>query len=88
MRDRPEISGNDVADEIEAGDRRHERREQLVRRLCEIMGWPYKTGHVYAGIRKVALAEAVAVGLDKLEEIVRRLEVSSDGKVPQKARGR
>lgn len=50
------------------------RREVLVRRMCAVMGWEYKTCHVYTGIRKVAQAEAVPVGLDKLEEILRRLE--------------
>ncbi len=55
-------------------DAAHARREALVRRMCAVMGWPYSTAPVFAGIRKVALAQAVPVGLDKLEEILKRLE--------------
>lgn len=52
-----------------------DRRQALAQRLCEAMGWEFKTGNIYIGIRKVALAEAVPVGLDKLEAVVNRLEV-------------
>lgn len=50
------------------------RREAVIRRMCRIMGWDYHTSLVWAGLRKVALAEAVPVGLDKLEAIAERLE--------------
>jgi hypothetical protein len=59
-------------------NRNRKRREKLVRRICKAMGWEYKTAHVWTGIRKVALAEAVPVGLDKLEAIVERLEGKPD----------
>jgi hypothetical protein len=52
----------------------HARRERLAKRLCRVMGWEYRAGPVRAGVRKVALAEAVPVGLDGLEEIAGRLE--------------
>ena len=55
-------------------DARCHRREELVRRTCKVMGWEYKTSPVFAGIRKIALGEAVAVSLNKLEEILKRLE--------------
>jgi hypothetical protein len=38
------------------------------------MGWPYKTGPVWTGLRKVAMAEAIVIGLDKLQEIIDELE--------------
>jgi hypothetical protein len=53
---------------------RHERRERLCRRACELMGWEYKVHPAYAGIRKVANGEAVAISLEKLEEVIKRLE--------------
>jgi hypothetical protein len=55
-------------------DATHARREALARRLCAAMGWEYKTGPAFAGIRAVALGKAVALGVDKLEEILKRLE--------------
>lgn len=61
-------------EELAALDARHERRNQLCRRLCDLMGWQQKTGHIWGHLRKVALAEAAVIGLDKLEEIIRRLE--------------
>lgn len=75
----PEISGNDIADEIEieAGNRRHEAREAVVRRACEIMGWTYKTSPSYAGIRQVALGNAVAVSVEKLHELLDRISPRS-----------
>ncbi len=72
----PEISGNEVADEIEAGDRRHAAREAAVRRACEIMGWEYHTSPVFAGIRKVALGHAVAISVEKLNELLDALEAA------------
>jgi hypothetical protein len=61
-------------DRIPPEERQYFQREQLVRRVCVVMGWEYHTSPVWAGLRKVALAEAVAIGLDKLEEIIIRLE--------------
>jgi hypothetical protein len=62
-------------DECDANARR---REELTRRLCNLMNWEYKTCHVYTAIRKAAKAEAVIVGLDKLEEIIARLDAIDD----------
>ena len=67
----PEISGNDVADAVM--DERHKRRESLVRHVCDVMGWDYSQSPVWTGLRKVALAEAIPVGLDKLQEIINKL---------------
>lgn len=53
-------------------------REQLIRRACKAMGWEYKTSPVWTGLRKVALAEAVPIGLDRLEEMLCLLESSGD----------
>jgi hypothetical protein len=55
-----------------------ERREQLIRRMCEVMCWEYSTSPVWSGLRKVALAEAVPVGLDKLEHVIDRLSIIPD----------
>jgi Multiubiquitin len=55
-------------------DANAERRDRLVRRACTLMGWKYRTGPVWGGIRKFALAEAVVISLEKLEEILDRLE--------------
>jgi hypothetical protein len=68
----PQASGNDVADA--ALDARCQKREAVVRRVCAVMGWDYHQSPVWTGLRKVALAEAVPVGLDKLEEIMDRLD--------------
>lgn len=51
-------------------EERHKRRESAVRRACELMGWEYKTYPAYTGIRRVALAEAVAISLEKLDELL------------------
>lgn len=55
-------------------DRRTERREQVIRRVNELMGWEYSSCLGWGAIRKVASAEAVAVSIDKLEQIIARLE--------------
>lgn len=67
-RGEPEISGNDVADAIE--DARHKAREDAVRRACEVMGWDYHQSPVWAGLRKVAMADAVAISVEKLNQLV------------------
>lgn len=74
MKDKPEISGNDVADEIEAGDRRHAAREAAVRRACEVMGWDYHQSPAWTGIRRVALGEAVAISVEKLNALLDELQ--------------
>lgn len=71
MRTKPEISGNDVADEI--ADARHKAREAAVRRACEVMGWEYKMSPAYAGIRQVALGNAVAISVEKLHQLLDRI---------------
>jgi hypothetical protein len=38
------------------------------------MGWEYHRSFKLTAIRKVAMAEAVVVGLDKLEEMLNRIE--------------
>lgn len=55
------------------------RNLSLCRELCSLMGWKTGTVHKYTAIRKFALDEAVVIGLDKLEEIVRRLEAAQAG---------
>lgn len=52
----------------------HERREVLVRRACLVMCWDYHTSPAFTGIRKVAMADAVAVGLDKLAAMLDEIE--------------
>src|ERR1700722_4713009 len=59
------------------------RRESLIRRACKIMGWEYHTSPVWTGLRKIALCEAVPISLDKLEEILNRLE-RTNGPMPEK----
>ncbi len=49
------------------------RREMLTWQLCQAMGWEYKTCPVWTGLRKAALAEAVVIGVEKLQEILVRL---------------
>lgn len=63
---------------MNSDDERHERREAIVKRLCGIMGWKYEQGLVWAGLRKVAIAEAVAVSVEKLEEIADRLDADNE----------
>lgn len=75
---KPEISGNDIADEIEAGNRRHAAREAVVRRACKIMGWTYSTSPAYAVIRTVALGKAVAISVEKLHELLDRISPRPD----------
>lgn len=70
-RDKPEVSGNDIADEI--ADQRHEAREAVVRRACEVMGWDYHTSPVWGGLRQVALGNTVAVSVEKLHELLDRI---------------
>jgi DNA-binding Xre family transcriptional regulator len=38
------------------------------------MGWEFRTTERWAAIRKIAVDEAVAISLDRLEEICKRLE--------------
>ena len=52
----------------------HERREAVVRRIVGLMGWDYHTSPVWGGLRKVALAEAVVLGVDKAEAIAAEIE--------------
>lgn len=54
-------------------DANHARRQRLVREMCAVMGWEYKTYPAWTGLRKVARAEATAISLDKLEEVIARL---------------
>ncbi len=56
------------------GKANHRRQTALGKRLCKLMGWTYKTCPVWTGLRKVALGEAVVIGLDKLELILEQLE--------------
>jgi len=58
----------------EQHDQNCERREALVRQIGAIMGWDYHQSPIYAGLRKVAIADATVIGLDKLEQIIGRLE--------------
>jgi hypothetical protein len=53
------------------------RNEKLIRRACKVMGWTYHRTHVYSIMRKVGLQEAVAISLDKLEEMLNRLEADN-----------
>lgn len=64
----PEISGNDLADAIE--DARHKAREEAVRRACAVMGWDYHQSPVWTALRKVAMADAVAISVEKLNQLV------------------
>lgn len=67
--------GKEMTDKEEAElDRNVARREALVQRLCAVMGWEYATAVIWAGLRKVAEAEATVIGLNRLEEIVARLD--------------
>ncbi len=66
-------------------DARHLRREMLVTRACELMGWERTSGHIFGTIRAVAKAEAIAISLDKLEEILNRLTCSSSPKAEEVA---
>lgn len=58
----------------ELDDANADRREELVSRMCAAMGWEYSKHPVWTALRKVAVAEAVAISLDKLEEVINRLE--------------
>ena len=58
-------------DEIDAAS---QLREKAVRRLCAAMGWEYKLGLVWAGLRAVAMMQAVPISVDKINEISSRLE--------------
>lgn len=51
-----------------------ERRDTLTRRCCELMGWEYGAGLEWIGVRKAELGEAVAIHLDKFEEILKAME--------------
>jgi hypothetical protein len=51
-------------------DDRHKAREEAVRRACEVMGWDYHQIPVWAGLRKVAMADAVAISVEKLNQLV------------------
>lgn len=74
----PRTSSRSMTDEEAAeADRNVARREALVQRLCAVMGWEYKTGNIWTGLRKAAKAEATVIGLDKLEEILARLEAAA-----------
>jgi hypothetical protein len=42
--------------------------------MCKLMGWEFKTHHIYTSMRKIGLREAVAISLDKLEEVADKLE--------------
>lgn len=54
-------------------DKNRERRESLVRRMCAVMGWPYKAGPFWSGARQAAIGNATFISNDKLEEIIERL---------------
>lgn len=63
----------ETTEEIEEGDKRHKRRERLCREICNLMGWEYKTSPTWTSIRKIAKGEAVAISLEKLDEIIERI---------------
>lgn len=56
------------------------RKEILIRRLGKVMGWKFQTSPVLTVLRKVLTGEAVAIGLDKLEEVIKSLEGSMSDK--------
>lgn len=57
-------------------DANHERREALTSRACVLMGWDQKTWPIWGHLRKVAMAQAVVVGLDKFEELLNALDAA------------
>jgi hypothetical protein len=63
-------------EDIEAN---HAAIEPLVNRICDLMGWERKNSPVFAAVRAVARREAVALGRDKLAEIIARLERPAPG---------
>lgn len=63
-------------------DHWHKRREAVISRACTIMGWDYKTSPVFTGLRKVAMAEAVAISLEKLGELLDRIEYLERDRYP------
>jgi hypothetical protein len=71
----PELNGNDVADE--AADRSHAAREAAVRRACDVMGWDYHQSPAWMGILKAANGEAVAVSVEKLNQLVDAIHEAS-----------
>ena len=66
--------GVGLLDLVGGDDDKHKIREQLIRRACVLMGWDYHTSPVWTALRKVALAEAVPISLEKLNEMLDRIE--------------
>ena len=54
--------------------KRCERRDNLVRRMCAVMEWPLEEKLLFLGIIKIAHVEAVPVSLEKLQEVLDKLE--------------
>lgn len=53
---------------------RCERREAVVRRASIMMGIEYHQSPVWTALRRIVLADAVAIGVDKLESLLDRIE--------------
>ena len=47
-------------------------------RLCRLMGWAPSTSHKFEIIRRTMSGDAIALGLDKANELADRLELNAD----------
>ena len=77
MKNRPARTPEEQATKDAALDANARRREEVIRRACRVMNWEYTSAPVWAALRKVAVAEAVAVSVEKLTEMLDRLESKS-----------
>lgn len=55
-------------------DARHEAHEAVVRRACQIMGWEFVSKPTFGGVRTVAQGQAVAISVEKLDELLDAVE--------------
>ncbi len=55
-------------------DRRHAELRAVVQRACGVMGWPLKSVPTWSSIRAIAIGKAVAISVEKLGEMLDRIE--------------
>jgi hypothetical protein len=56
------------------GDALHNAREATMARACIVMGWDYKKHPAWTGLRHVATGRAIVISVEKMNEILDRLE--------------
>jgi len=60
----------------------HQRLECACERLCKLMGWQPRVTHKWTAIRKIAMGEATAISVERIEDLCKRLDAPQEGRTP------